>query len=172
MAIEITSTSLARIVTAVGVGTVLIAGSLLMKGNNVQAEITVVSQAVAAMRNTVYAQSDASYATTANAIAGKIVPDNRISGSNITSPWGNITIAAANVTGSANDGFTWAYPGANMSLRDCKTLVDGLAPLANTVTINSTAAKTNGGILTETTVDTQCAALTGNVTFGFSRIGT
>jgi hypothetical protein len=172
MARELTSNALAQIVTAIGVAAVIGAGVLLMKSSNVSNEVMFVNQAVSSIRGPLATQSDASYATTANVTTAKLVPDNRMAGANVTSPWGNITIAAANVTGNANDGFTIAYPGANMSLRDCKALVDGVAPSANTVTINATVAKTNTGTLTETTVDAQCAALTGSITFGFSRVGT
>lgn len=172
MARELTSNGVAMIVSAVGVAAVLGVGASLMKSSNVSNEVMFVNQAVSSIRGTIGTHSDASYATTANITTAKLVPDNRISGANVTSPWGNITIASANVTGSANDGFTWAYPGANMSLRDCKALVDGMAQTSNTVTINSTVAKTNTGTLIETTVDAQCAALTGSITFGFSRVGT
>jgi len=172
MARELTSNGIAQLITAIGVAAIIGAGALLMKSSNIDNEVMFMTQAVSDIRATLRNHPDASYATTANVLAGGAIPKNRISGTTITSNWGSITVAPANVTGNANDGFTWAYPGANMSLRDCKGLVDDMAQSANTITINSTVAKTNTGTLTETTVDAQCSALTGSITFGFSRVGT
>lgn len=171
MARELTSNAIALIVTAVGVSAVLQSGSTLFKSSNVSNEVMFVTHAIGAIRNPLYGHPDASYATTANIVSGGLVPANRISGGNVTSPWGNITIAPANVLGTANDGFTWSYP-VTVPLRDCKALVDGLAPYATTVRINTTVVKAYGGLLTETAVDSQCASLTGGIIFGFSRVAT
>lgn len=171
MAIELTSNALAKIVTAIGVAAVLQSGANLMKNSNVSNEVLFVTQTVGGIRTTVYHHPDASYATTANIISGGLVPANRISGSNITSPWGNVTVAPASILGTTNDGFVWSYP-ATVPLRDCKALVDGLAPFATTVTINATVVKAYGGLLQEPAVDAQCASLTGGILFGFSRVAT
>jgi hypothetical protein len=159
------------VVTAVGVAAILQSGTDLFKSSNVANEVMFVTSAIGTIRHPLYAQPDASYATTANIIAGGLVPANRISGGNITSPWGNITIAPANILGTANDGFTWTYP-STVPLRACKALVDGIAPYATMVRINATVVKAYGALLAETAVDTQCAALTGGIVFGFSRVAT
>lgn len=171
MSRELIGNAMALMGSAAAIVAVVAAGSQVIKSGNIQNEQLFVSSTVTQLRGSLSNQSDASYATTANVIAGKLVPDTRISGSSIVSPWGNITIAAANVTGSANDGFTIAYPSTAMNARDCKGLVESVAAFANTVTVNATTVKSNGGTLTVTSVDTQCASLTGSITFGFSRFG-
>ncbi len=143
MARELTSNAVALIVTAVGVSAILESGATLFKSSHVNNEILFVIQVVGDLRTTLYGHPDASYATTANVVAGGGVPKSRISGTTITSPWGPITIASANVLSTANDVFTWSYP-ATMPLRDCKALVGGLAQYATTVKVNTTVVKAHG----------------------------
>lgn len=171
MSRELTGSSIAQIIGIAGVAAVVGVGFMMTKSGNVQNEATFVQNAVNNVRSTLANYADASYVTNTNITTGKLVPDNRISGTTITSAWGTVTFAAANVTGSANDGFSIAYPLANMASRDCKGLVSAIAGQANVVTVNATVVKNATTALSETAVDTACGN-TGSLTFGFSRLGT
>ena len=171
MSRELTGSSIAQIIGIAGVAAVIGVGFMMTRAGNVQNETAFIQNAVSNIRGTLANYADASYVTEANVTTGKLVPDNRISGATVTSAWGTVTFAAANVTGSANDGFSIAYPLANMTSRDCKGLVGAVAGQANVVTINTTTVKNSTTALSETAVDTACGN-TGSLTFGFSRLGT
>lgn len=168
---DLTSTSISGAISLAGVVAVYAIATSIFTSSRVSDETSFIDNTVSNIRATLINYPDASYVTTANVATDSYVPNNRISGANITSPWGNITFAAANVTGAANDGFSIAYPLVNMPARYCKALAVNEASRANIVVINATTVKSASVALSETAIDTACGT-TGSLTFSYSRLGT
>lgn len=170
MSIELTGTALARTVSVVGTIAVVGSGMWMYAGSSIDSEVAFIRQTVPEIRSMIINDNNAVNATTANVVAAARVPTERVNGVNMTSGWGNITIAPANVTGAANDGFAWSYPAA-LSTRQCNNMVDNIASMANTITVNGTVVKANAASLQTATKITQCATSPATVAFGFSKSG-
>lgn len=170
MSMELTGTALARTIGVLGTLGVIGMGTWIYAGSSIANEAAFIRQSVPEVRSMIVNDNNAVNATTANAVNSGRIPADRVNGTNITSGWGNITIAGANVTGSANDGFTWTYP-AQFSTRQCNELVDMIASMANTVTVNGTVVKANAANINTATKITQCATAPASVAFGFSKSG-
>lgn len=171
MSDQLIGASLAKTIGVAGVIAVLGSAALMMKGSSVQDETlflttTLVPEARAMIRN----DTNTSNATGANLVAQGRIPTSRVSGTNVTSSYGTVTVASANVTGAANDGFTVAYPAA-LGTKECNDFAQGLAQFANTITVNSTSVKANGANINSTTLATACGTAPASITFGFSKAG-
>lgn len=167
---DLMGVSMAKAITIAGVVSVISMGVWLTQGNTVSNEVDFQIQTVPEIRKMISNDADAAAATTANVIASGRLPTSRVSGANITSKWGNITIAAANVTGNANDGFTLAYPAA-LNTRECNDMVDQVAGFANTISVNGASVKANNAAPVAATKLTQCGTTPAAVVVGYSKAG-
>lgn len=159
--------SIANGIKAVLVAGVAIVGFRVYSGAAVGAEADFLNNLAADARDYISADADASGLSAANMIAVKKVSPSRISGTNVTGRWGGtLTIATANIGGSANDGFTLSE---SAPTDKCESLAKKMAESAATISIAGTSVKAYGGNFNTSATTTQCSSTaTPTVTFGFT----
>lgn len=168
---QLTELSISKLIIAGAVAATLGAGYALKSNASADDEVLWLGQLADTARAYAKADPDATNITATNLITAKKVSPSRVSGTTtITGKWGgSLAVAAANVGGAANDGFTFTETAPTSN---CEALAKGLAERADTISIGGTAVKSYGGNLATsgaTGVTTLCAATaTPSMVFGFS----
>ena len=158
MSKEILGVSISNLIAVAGVAAVAVIGTQMYASSAVSNEAIFINQLANDAHSYASSDPDATNITSANLIAARRVPTNRLNSNGIIGKWAGTLSVVPNAINAANDSFAISE---TVPSKECEMLVKQVEPSAHFIVIGGTAVKTfAGGMVANwaTQVTTLCNA--------------